>query len=83
MYMASNFQSLEHWRTFFRGATTDIFQVVENSIHIASQDHPAEFPGRCNQLITRFTDYPQRKNEEKVMRIKDLLTANWKEQVCF
>ena len=79
--MASSSESLEYWRTFFGSATDDIFQVIENSIHIASQDHPAEFSGRCEQLIKNFTDSSERKNEEEVISIKDLLT-NWKEQVC-
>ena len=73
MDMASSSESLEYWRTFFGSATDDIFQVIENSIHIASQDHPAEFSGRCEQLI---------KNEEEGMRVKDLLT-NWQQQVFF
>ena len=71
--MASSSESLEYWRTFFGSATDDIFQVIENSIHIASQDHPAEFSGRCEQLI---------KNEEEGMRVEDLLT-NWQQQVFF
>nr|DAD29224.1 TPA_asm: hypothetical protein HUJ06_030692 [Nelumbo nucifera] len=41
---------LDYWRKYFRGATSDIFEVIEHAITVASSDCPEEFKMRRDRI---------------------------------
>lgn len=47
-------RSIDYWRRFFRSASSDIFEVVEQAIVVAATDRPEEFRGRRDRIAEKF-----------------------------
>ncbi|XP_072984993.1 probable mediator of RNA polymerase II transcription subunit 26b [Typha latifolia] len=52
--MASPPGSLDYWRKFFHSANSDIFDVIDHAILVASSDCPQEFRNRRDQIAEKL-----------------------------
>ncbi|WOL10745.1 putative mediator of RNA polymerase II transcription subunit 26b [Canna indica] len=52
--MASSSMTLEHWRMFFGGFPSDIFEVMEKTILVAAADFPEEFKRRRGEIVGKL-----------------------------
>ncbi|XP_058078324.1 probable mediator of RNA polymerase II transcription subunit 26b [Magnolia sinica] len=52
--MAMKSATLDHWRDYFRGADSDIFEVIEYAIVVAASDCPKEFRMRRDRIAEKL-----------------------------
>ncbi|KAG2683646.1 hypothetical protein I3843_10G042200 [Carya illinoinensis] len=52
--MAKKSGSLEYWRNYFRTANSDIFNIIDHAIMVASSDCPKEFRLRRDRIAERL-----------------------------
>ncbi|KAG9454863.1 hypothetical protein H6P81_007767 [Aristolochia fimbriata] len=52
--MAAKSERLDYWRNYFRGANSDIFEVIEYAIIVAATDCPQEFRLRRDRIAERL-----------------------------
>ncbi|KAK8949754.1 putative mediator of RNA polymerase II transcription subunit 26a [Platanthera guangdongensis] len=50
--------SLDYWRSLFRSAEADIFEVIENAIVVAAMDCPKEFRRRRDGIAEKLFSVP-------------------------
>lgn len=46
--------SLDHWRSYFRSANSDIFEIIDHAIMVAASDCPKEFRLRRDGIAERL-----------------------------
>ena len=47
-------KSLDHWRSYFRSANSDIFDIIDHAIMVAASDCPKEFRLRRDGIAERL-----------------------------
>ncbi|XP_072998188.1 probable mediator of RNA polymerase II transcription subunit 26b [Typha latifolia] len=52
--MAGSSGSLDYYRKFFHGASSDIFEVIDHAILVAASDYPQEFRSRRDQIAEKL-----------------------------